>query len=229
MIKIGIDLSTTKTGIIAIREYDLNKIDRVLIDNTDIKNMHNVYTNFKTHLKSLSEKLKFGANPEIMVGIEISNYKNAKLTQKFSMYAGLIIAILDELGITNVKWFNSNQWQYLIGCKSSDERNIRKEKARKFVKQFHNCEKWEQDEVDAFCIAYHLESLISTEQSSKNVKANKKLKQKEMSNQLKIQIMVNNRLMKIHRLDKVKNAKRIETLKQEIRDLGYDMESRTWK
>lgn len=228
MIKIGIDLSTTKTGIVVLRSYNKN-IDRLLIDNTNIKNITNIYTNFKLALKSLVEQLRIGIATDIIVGIEISNFKNAKLTQKFSMYAGLIIAILSDLGITNIKWFNSNQWQYLIGCKVQDERDVRKQKARKFVAQFHNCKDWEQDEVDAYCIAYHLESLISTEQSEIKTKTNKVMKQKEISSQLKLERMVNTRLMEINRLDKVKNAKRIESIKKEIEELGYDMVNRKWK
>lgn len=228
MIKIGIDLSTTKTGIVVLRSYNKN-IDRLLIDNTNIKNITNIYTNFKLALKSLVEQLRIGIATDIIVGIEISNFKNAKLTQKFSMYAGLIIAILSDLGITNIKWFNSNQWQYLIGCKVQDERDVRKQKARKFVAQFHNCKDWEQDEVDAYCIAYHLESLISTEQSEIKTKTNKVMKQKEISSQLKLERMVNTRLMEINRLDKVKNTKRIESIKKEIEELGYDMVNRKWK
>lgn len=228
MIKIGIDLSTTKTGIVVLRSYNKN-IDRLLIDNTNIKNINYVYTNFKIQLKSLVESLRSGIATDIIVGIELSNYKNPKLTQKFSMYAGLIIAILNDLGINNIKWFNSNQWQYLIGCKVNDERETRKAKARKFVEQFQKCKDWEQDEVDAYCIAYHLESLVSTEQSAQNVKEHKKQKIREQSNQLKVQKMVNVRLMRINRLDKVKNAKQIETLKKEIEELGYDMVNRKWK
>lgn len=229
MIKVGIDLSTTKTGIVAIREYNLKKVERIVIDNTNIKSIPNIYTNFKVALKNLNENWKFGANVEVMVGIEISNFKNAKLTQKFSMYAGMIIAILNELGITNIKWFNSNQWQYLIGCIPSDERDVRKKKARKFVEKSQNCKDWTQDEIDAYCIAYHLESLISTEQSEIKTKTNKVLKQKEISSQLKLERMVNTRLMEINRLDKVKNAKRIESIKKEIEELGYDMVNRKWK
>lgn len=228
MIKIGIDLSTTKTGIVVLRSYN-KTINRVLIDNTNIKNITNIYTNFKLALKSLVEQLRSGIATDIIVGIEISNFKNAKLTQKFSMYAGLIIAILNDLGINNIKWFNSNQWQYLIGCSPSDERDVRKAKARKFVAQYHKCENWEQDEVDAYCIAYHLESLISTEQSEIKTKTNKVMKQKEISSQLKLERMVNKRLMEINRLDKVKNAKRIESIKKEIEELGYDMVNRKWK
>lgn len=227
MIKVGIDLSTTKTGIVVLRSYNKN-INRLLIDNTNIKNITNIYTNFKLALKSLVGQLRSGIATDIIVGIEISNYKNAKLTQKFSMYAGLIIAILNDLGITNIKWFNSNQWQYMIGCKVQDERDVRKQKARKFVAQFHNCKDWEQDEVDAYCIAYHLESLISTEQSEIKTKTNKVMKQKEISSQLKLERMVNTRLMEINRLDKVKNAKRIESIKKEIEELGYDMVNRKW-
>ena len=228
MIKIGIDLSTTKTGIVVLRSYN-KTINRLLIDNTNIKNIQCVYTNFKLALKSLVEQLRTGVATDVMVGIEISNYKNAKLTQKFSMYAGLIIAILNELGINNVKWFNSNQWQYMIGCKVNDERDVRKQKARKFVAQFHKCDNWEQDEVDAYCIAYHLEELISTEQSEIKTKTQKVMKQKEVSTQLKLERMVNTRLMEINRLDKVKNAKRIESIKKEIEELGYDLEKRKWK
>lgn len=227
MFKIGIDLSTTKTGIVVLRSYNKN-INRVLIDNTNIKNITNIYTNFKLALKSLVESLRIGV-ADVIVGIELSNYKNPKLTQQFSMYAGLIIAILNDLGINNIKWFNSNQWQYLIGCKVQDEREVRKEKAKKFVAQFHKCNDWEQDEVDAYCIAYHLEDLISTEQSELSTKRNKVMKQKQISSQLKLERMVNTRLMEINRLDKVKNAKRIESIKKEIEELGYDLEKRKWK
>lgn len=238
IINIGVDLSTTKTGIVAMKIGDNSykngyyTFNKILIDNTNMKTINSVDKNFKLHIKSLIDSLQLQEQASLIlnIGIEISNFSNPKLTQKFSLYAGMIISFFNELlPNINFKWFNSNQWQYLIGCKVSDERNVRKQKAKEWASQFENVEHWEQDEIDAFCIAKLLFELKTTDEIKQETKQKKIDKHKETANQLKLQKMVNTRLMEINRLDKVKNAKRIETLKKEIEQLGYDMEKRAWK
>lgn len=237
IINIGIDLSTTKTGIVALKIDDSYKngyssIKRVLIDNTNMKTINSVDKNFKLHIQSLINSLKLQNQATLLfnIGIEISNFSNPKLTQKFSLYTGLVISAFNELlPNVNFKWFNSNQWQYLIGCKVNDERSVRKQKAKDWASQYENVEHWEQDEIDAFCIANLLFELKSTDEIKQATKQKKINKQKELKEKLSRETKVNRLLMKIHRLDKVKNKKAIETLKKEIENLGYDMESRIWK
>lgn len=232
-IQIGIDLSTTKTGIVGLKlstDSTVSSMKKILIDNTNFKNINNVEKNFRSQIIDFWKSMKINDYDKVCIGIEISNFSNAKLTQKFSLYAGLVIATFNQLA-PNIyfKWFNSNQWQFLIGCKTTDERNVRKRKAKEWVSQFENVVGWEQDEIDAYCIARNLNELNSTDEIKQQTKAKAKQKAKELTNKIKIQNMVNTRLMKIHRLDKVKNQRQIETLKKEIENLGYDMENRVWK
>lgn len=232
VINIGIDLSTTKTGIVGLKwnKNNITSFKRVLVDNSNFKNINNVENNFRKQIIDFWNSLKIKEGDRVCVGIEISNFSNAKLTQKFSLYAGLVIATFNQLA-PNIcfKWFNSNQWQFLIGCKTTDERNVRKQKAREWVSQYENIVSWEQDEVDAYCIARKLNELNSTDEIKEQTKLKARTKAKILNQKLKLQNMVNTRLMKINRLDKVKNKKQIETLKKEIENLGYDMENRVWK
>lgn len=231
MTRIGIDLSTTKTGIVALSDnMKVDKIPKTIIDNSKMKNINLVYKNFKIELINFIKSLPTKIDTEFMVGIEISNFSNPKLTQQFSMYAGLIIAILNELNIFNIKWFNCNQWQKLIGCNVADKRDVRKLKAKEFaMSKKINCDNWTQDEIDAYCIAYFLSELNSTLEIQEMTKQKKLSKKQTLQNQLKKEHMVNTRLVKINRLDKIKNKKQIERLKQEIENLGYDIENRVWK
>jgi len=179
MIKTGIDLSTTNIGVVR-----LNSRGRILCRKTFKMlsySQENMYKNIQI-LKEISMECNG------MIGIEVSNFSNPMLTQRFSEYSGILQGILqtetDEYGYPSgdyiIKVFNSNSWQYLIGCKPSDNRDERKWKAHAFV-----CEKlgsefldWTQDEYDAFCIAYFLEEIETTEDKREKGKNDLKIKNK---------------------------------------------------
>lgn len=228
MIKIGIDLSSTKTGVCVLGPRNDLMLNYVI--SLDFKKTINcVVSQLNMQLSPLVDIIMKKEN--IMIGIELSNFSNPKLTQRFSLLAGMIISHLQSIRFDTViqyKMFNCNQWQKLVGCKPSDKREVRKLKARQFAKS-KGVFNVSQDEADAYCIAYFLEDLISTEQSEIEHKQKKISQMKKVKDDLKRQMMVSKRLIQINKLDKVKNKKKIETLKNEIYELGYDIEAREWK
>lgn len=178
MIKLAFDISTTNIGVAVINKdedwvetytiklnYNENDLGGVASELT--KRILDIFNDFPTD--------------KAMVGLEVSNFKNAKLTQRFSLIAGMIIAIAEDLWWskkTEFKIFNSNQWQHLIGCKTTDDRQTRKQKSRDFFFKQTGIYNDFDDETDAYCIAYHLEQLESTVETQKRVRHTKILKNK---------------------------------------------------
>lgn len=220
MYKVGIDLSTTNTGVVV-----LNKNNK-LIYKTTFSFLEYKESNFKQNIKIIYENVKnilVHCGNEVMVGIEIANFRNAKLTNKFNLYAGALIATFFLVKNNNYifKTFNSNQWQRLIGCPNKAPRKITKAYAKQFVLNINsNYQDWTQDEYDAYCIAYFLQQLDTTFELHKKVIAKKRESTKQKLLELKKQKQINNRLQKITNLDKIKNKKLISRLENEIKELS---------
>lgn len=220
--KVAIDLATKKIGVVILdqdnklkwhEQWELYKWD----DDVLMRNIGLI----DDYVKSLT------INQPFVLGIELSNFKNAQTTQRFSFYAGAFVTSF----ITNfkeyfqeLKLFNSNAWQLMIGCKPNDERDLRKALARAYT--YDNCygysDDWSEDECDAFCIAYNLEKIVSTtEQYNSNQKKRVAKGQKQAMID-KIQKMIITRLEKVNALDKVKNKKKIENLNNELQELKLE-------
>lgn len=215
MIKIGIDLSSTKTGV-CVLDSENNLLLNYVIETDFKRTLNSVVNQMCFQVSPLTSFIK--ENQVVKVGIELSNFSNPKLTQRFSLLAGILITQLENISYDTkieYKLFNCNQWQKLVGCKPSDKREVRKLKARQFAKS-KGIFNVSQDEADAYCIAYFLEDLISTEQSEIEHKQKKVSQMKQVMDNLRKQKMVSKRLLEISQLDPIKNKKRIETLKKQI-------------
>lgn len=219
MIKLAFDISSTNIGIAVINE-DENWFKTYTIKlNYNENDLHSV-------AKNLREKLIYilcsSGEDEIMVGLEVSNFKNAKLTQRFSLLAGMIIAIVESVWFPpyiEFKMFNSNQWQHLIGCKTTDDRQIRKQKSKEFFKEKTGLDNESDDETDAYCIAYHLEQLESTVEQQKRVRDTKVLKNKNKAKiaQLNKQIITRQNKLLTLKPTQIKMKERLENEIKEIK------------
>lgn len=220
--KIGIDLSTTNTGIAVL---DMNN---KLIFTRNLKLAQFNESNLLDNIKAIDSMCSFiftkinAISENVYVGIELSNYKNALLTNRFNLYCGaFILALSTRFGqLRCVKTFNANAWHPFIGVQiPQDTRDITKAKAREFAKA--NCsgynELWSEDECDAYCIAYHLEKIKSAEQQKQEIKTRKINNVKKQIALQKINRMIKSRLDKLAKLDK--NKKQYDKLKNEVDNL----------
>ncbi len=190
MIKIGIDLSTTNTGVAIIK-------DSKLIYSSDLTHKKFSESNLLTNLHIIDDEvqrwfelkqIKDNHREPILLGIEISDFyaqKDIIVQNRTHIYLGAILSSYDRYGwygynIKSPRWFNSNSWQFKIGCSSKDIRETRKAKARQFAydKGIKVARDWSEDRCDAFCIAYFLESIESAELKNRRKKEEKRLKRK---------------------------------------------------
>lgn len=216
--RVGIDLSTTQTGIVIMDDDNNVVFSRTLyLDKySDL--------NFRTNINKIKEicrTITYYLSPtKNVVGIELSNFSSAKLTQRFSLYSGVFMA---ELNSDNVefKLFNSNSWQKFLGLSSIDGRERLKQASYEFAKQNSNVDisNWTQDECDAYCIAYFMKMILTTEQISVEC-SKRKLKTNKLQRELlTIERQINTILKNIVVLDKERNKKRIENLNAKLTEL----------
>lgn len=213
---IAIDLSTTKTGV-AIRcneEWWHKQYVFIKFNPSDIyKNIINLVNDIKNHLKQYQHQ-------KVIMGIEISNFSNPKITQRFSLYGGAIISLIKDKipNEVDIKIFNSNDWQLLIpNISTQTHRSERKTLSRGFISQtLKNLIKSDlnsisEDEIDALCMCYFLKDIKTTlsyeEFKRKQRKENKKqLNKLNKINQLQTKIIEEkNEKNKNKMLKKLKN------------------------
>ena len=226
MNKITFDISTKSIGVCIIGggesrtyhidlNYNENELDKVFYQVS--KGITDIISLYRFPFPVF-----IGHTQTFLLGMEVSNFKNAKITQRFSLIAGIIISIVCSIYKKHkviVKIFNSNQWQYLIGCKNSDERAVRKQKSKQFYYEKNGVWNDNDDETDAFCMCYYLEQLESTLDKSIGVKI---LKAKKQSNQRAIAelnkkiITRQNRLLKL-KPTQIKTKKKWEREIEEIK------------
>lgn len=86
--KIGIDLSTTNTGIVVLDNNNELVVKADLQFRTFGENNH--HYNFNSIVDCLNDIHDFIKDncDSVIVGIELANFKNALLTSRFSLYAG---------------------------------------------------------------------------------------------------------------------------------------------
>lgn len=223
--KVGIDLSTTNTGI-TILDNENKHINSFNLTFSQFSEVNYKY-NFSAIDKACKEIAKYLINiEEHQIGIELSNYCNPALTNRFNLYCGAFIDNLIKIDNVKIKTFNSSQWQQFIGVRNGETREITKLKSREFAKKWCKDyqEDWSEDLCDSFCIAFHLENVLSSEQKNYEVKQRQAKWVKEVQQRHKINKMIETRLKKLNRLDKDKNAKRIKRLQEEIDALRWKNE-----
>lgn len=223
--KVGLDLATRKIGI-AILDQD-NKL--FLKDKLDLLEWEdkNIIPNIAT-IDSFVKSLKI--NQPFIVGIEVANFKNPQITQRFSYYAGVFTKSFHNWypeEFQELKLFNANAWQFLVGCKPNDERATRKAIARDFARDncFEYNDEWTEDECDAYCISFLLNKIISTNQLYVNNQKKRTVKGYKQAEISRIQKKIITRLEKISSLDQIRNKKQVNRLNNEINDL-YDEKAR---
>ena len=196
MTKIGIDLSTKNFGYAIIVNNVLiekGKIDFLpygpdnLEDNIDRINCFFNDTKWLIKYKSLKD---YKEN-EIYLGIELGNFSNPDTTQKFSYYAGIISSIYFHTFNynNNIKMFNANEWfQHLkIPSFTTLERAERKRISISFAnyKNAMDFHPWNDDESDAYCVAYFLEKCLDSSKRKEQTKENIKQYKKRIANNKK--------------------------------------------
>ena len=229
MFKIGIDLSTTNTGIVVLDSQN-NLIDSFVLSFRTFSEINHKY-NFSLIEGACNRILGNSLIEGACVGIELANFKNAMLTSRFSLYAGAFIEELVKHNIIKeIKCFNSNQWQRFVGINiGNDTREITKQKARDFARTHCNDynENWSEDLCDAYCIAYHLENVKSNEQKTNEIKHKKSEYVKLVQLKHKNNKMIESRIKKIQQLDSIRNKKQIDKLYNEIERLRNEIRYKT--
>lgn len=109
-IKIGFDISSTKIGY-----YLVDSLERVKYGIIEIDHFSYSANTFKKIIDQLLKIAKLDiALKGIEVYFEVSNFQNAKLTNRFHFITGVIIAALAnhvDLGdLLDFKIFNANEW-----------------------------------------------------------------------------------------------------------------------
>lgn len=207
--KVGIDLSSTNTGLVILS--DDNKLvfhGNFQMWDADYKERFNKVADF---VRKINDNLPHNIEKlPVEIGIELADFKNANITNRFNLLAGMVIfscfyrisvSECYEERIIKIKLFNSNEWQQHLGLKPSMERQFRKDTARQFTKS--NCleyqDTWTEDECDAYCIAYFLEKLRDRTEMHQEVKARDKAKAKSEKQALR------DKYSKEHKISKLKD------------------------
>lgn len=116
--KVGIDLSSTNTGLVILSD------DNKLIWHENFQLWNNNLFAIACNVADMVFVLicKYAVENKTMnVGIELADFKNANITNRFNLLAGMIISRMQsindmrrELIFSNVKLFNSNEWQRFL-------------------------------------------------------------------------------------------------------------------
>lgn len=222
--KIAIDLSTTNIGVCFEYENKELYLNQVKLKPYSMENLGwNVDYLTRFFEKIASFHILKNENWEeykIILGIELSNFCNPLFTGRFNLYAGVIISAFHKIidyKCLEIKLFNSNEWQKMIGCVNSDKRETRKIKARDWAIGHGIKDGLSEDEYDAFCIWHQLGNIHTTEQIKEEKKSKSKSKNKYQSMNNTYKNMIINRLEKIGKLDPIRNQEQIKRLKSEIK------------
>lgn len=122
--KVGIDLSSTNTGLVILS--DDNKLifhgNFQLWDNDKLKMYEKIY-DLLFIIKTKTNK-NVWSEYQVNIGIELADFKNANITNRFNLLAGMIIfgllnkkcKSLSDVNcfFPNIKLFNSNEWQRFL-------------------------------------------------------------------------------------------------------------------
>lgn len=224
MIKVGIDLSTTNTGIVVIDDNGnyLMRLEKL---------WQGDYQETLWQINNVAHWLNqnYGCS-DVIIGIELANFKNAKLTSKFNLLAGMIMGVFNEkIGYhIEYKLFNANEWHRLIGLAPKDERGKCKMVARVFAathgmgsalkykseamvggryelknKPYSNKDFVLSDDLtDAYCIAYLLPKLRDNQQITQEVKQKKANDKQTYKQQMRNRLLEANKRARLNEIIK---------------------------
>lgn len=163
MIRIGIDLSMNSCGITIINDLN-NTIEYSTTHHFIKRNMDLLtYQECKALVEHLSEfTMKKTSGCEISVYIELGNYGNAAMTQKFGILAGMLITCFSErvakskYYLHEAKMISPNEWfkKFVKDKKISKPYNQLTREQRKQLSMLHSGIK--QDDIsDAYWVAIY--------------------------------------------------------------------------
>lgn len=229
--RVAIDLSSTKSGVAV--GYD-TWTNTFVVDTTESKTWDEYMWIWNCSLNDIMPELHPSGYDKLLLGIEVSNFSNPKLTQKFSTLAGIIMMWFRKWWPASLemetKTFNSNQWQMMIGCKPSDEREIRKAKARMWAKKMSvmlNVDNYSQDEIDAWCILKNLDNLNSTDEIKEITKQKKKTQEQIKKEKYRKMISIQQKILvlqeELKNLSEEKNSRRIKTVLNKLDQLKGEL------
>lgn len=219
---IGIDLSTTITGVAILRNEQIIKTFAVAFDNFNEKNLYN---NVIRLIKEINLNVWLLADDDYYIGIEVANFSNPKLTQRFSIYAGMIIALMSQVlrdFNAEFKMFNANAWQLKIpqiqyNTLRKDRKLITK---NLMIKTFNIKSNLNEDEYDALAIAYFYDSINSTLEQEEITKAKKVVKMNKVKQQLSISKKINKLLEKKSKLKKATAISKVDEQIEKLKKLN---------
>ena len=194
--KVGIDLSSTNTGLGILSD------DNKLIFHGNFQLWDSNRFTIACNVSDMLDCVRFKNinNELISIGVELADFKNANITNRFNLLAGMIINELWHsnlpLMVDDFKLFNSNEWQQHLGLKPSMERQFTKSNCLEYQ------DTWTEDECDAYCIAYFLPQLRDRTQMHQEVKEKKIKTTKSKVQKWKDKA---NRANKIRKLEEIVN------------------------
>lgn len=118
--KVGIDLSSTNTGLVILSD------DNKLIFHGNFQLWDNSKLCIASNVSEMIDVVKFKRvikSEVVSIGIELADFKNANITNRFNLLAGMIISELYNWWandtqtpqlIIDTKLFNSNEWQRFL-------------------------------------------------------------------------------------------------------------------
>lgn len=147
--KVGIDLSSTNTGLVILS--DDNKLifnGNFQLWDVDYKERFHKVADF---VKTIDYKLPQNIEKlPVEIGIELADFKNADITNRFNSLAGMImyscfyrlsVSWLGEERILKIKLFNSNEWQRLLKEHYKGMYNAYKDEDKVFLEFYHSLTK----------------------------------------------------------------------------------------
>lgn len=114
VMKVGIDLSSTNTGLVILSD------DNKLIFHGNFQLWDNNRFTIACNVSDMIDVIKFKNinNELISIGVELADFKNANITNRFNLLAGMIISELWHSNLPlmteDFKLFNSNEWQRFL-------------------------------------------------------------------------------------------------------------------
>lgn len=186
-IKIGFDISSTRIGYYYVDSFDIVRYGIVEIDSFSY-----TVSTFKKLMEKLLTEVKFDFKLKgIEVYFEVSNFQNAKLTNRFHFITGIILTALERTSfcgnvaeLLDFKIFNANEWfPHLIKEHYPDlstralntfERKERKQMSVAAFNKEHNIHVESDDIADAYFIWKYGDICKTTEQLKELTKKRKK-------------------------------------------------------
>lgn len=112
--KVGIDLSGTNTGLVILSD------DNKLIFHGNFQLWDSNRFTIACNISDMIDVIKFKNinNELISIGVELADFKNANITNRFNLLTGMIISELWHSNLPlmteDFKLFNSNEWQRFL-------------------------------------------------------------------------------------------------------------------